>query len=122
MQAKIILVIDADRERCRKLCGTLEQHHYRPVAKTSLKGLPELFQGGGFCTLVLDIDTLPVDNLFIRGLKNANPRGSIIATSSRSFHPELEEAMSSHIDVCLRRPFDTEELLYWIRSLSPEDC
>lgn len=115
------MVVDADRERCQKLCETLDFHQYRSVAKSSLKGLPELFQEGDFCALVLDLDTLALDNLFIRGLKKANPRGSIIATSSRSFHPELEEAMSSHIDVCLVRPFETEELIYWIKSLSPNE-
>ena len=43
MQDKI-MVVDADIERCRKLCETLGLHHYRSKAKSSLKGLPELLK------------------------------------------------------------------------------
>jgi DNA-binding response OmpR family regulator len=68
--------------------------------------------------LLLDLDHLSVDNRYIRELSRQQPKLSIIAVSSRTFHPELEEALSSHISACLVKPVDIDELLFWLRSLS----
>ncbi|UCG11591.1 MAG: PhnD/SsuA/transferrin family substrate-binding protein [Deltaproteobacteria bacterium] len=87
----------------------------------SLEDLQEKVQESVCRVVILDLDNLPVDNRFFRELKRKNPRLHIVGLSSRPFHPELEEAMSSHISSCLTKPLDMEELLYWLRSVCQEE-
>jgi len=67
--------------------------------------------------LILDLDTLPLDNRVFRDLKRKNPTLSIITLSTRSFHPELKEAMTDHICACLNKPVDPDELHYWAKAI-----
>ncbi|MEW5722155.1 MAG: hypothetical protein AB1896_03550, partial [Thermodesulfobacteriota bacterium] len=55
---------------------------------------------------------------FFKSLKKNYPNIRLLGVSSRAFHPELGEAFSGHLYACLKRPLDTEELEYWLRSLA----
>lgn len=74
-------------------------------------------KGADVEVLVLDLDTIPSENRFFRNLKRQCPAMSIIGLSSRSFHPELKEAMRKYIYACLCKPVDPDELVYWIHSI-----
>jgi len=52
-----------------------------------------------------------------REIKERNPTVHIVAISAHSFHPELKEAIVSHIDVCLSKPTNRDELLFWLKSI-----
>jgi DNA-binding NtrC family response regulator len=112
-----VVVVNANVEQCQELCAVLEQEHFSTTALHSLIPLEEKVKGGNCRVVILDLDNLPVDNLWFRSLKKKNPRVHIVGLSSRSFHPELEEAMSQHISSCLSKPVDVEELVYWIKSI-----
>ena len=116
-----VVVVNADVEQCQELCTVLETEHFRTTAVHSLRALEGEVKEGGCRVLILDLDSLPVDNLLFRSLKRKNPGVHIIGLSSRPFHPELEEAMSRYISSCLSKPVDWEELLYWLRSVCPEE-
>ena len=111
-----IFVVSANEQNCLELCAALEGEDYPIKLLDSLEHL-----SGGIkvcdCRLaILDLDSLHVDNRLIRKLKRKNPSLRIIGFSSRSFHPELQEAMSSHIYACLGAPVDEEELVFWVKS------
>ena len=112
-----IVVVDADENQRHNLCTMLEREHFSTTALHSLLTLEREMQDPGRRVVILDLDTLPVDNRLFRVLKKTNPGLCIIALSSRPFHPELEEAMSKHIHACLAKPVDDEELLYWLKSI-----
>lgn len=112
-----IVVVNADEAACRELCTGLEKEHFRTTALHSLVALEGAVKEGSCRVVILDLDTLPVDNFLFRNLKRKNPGVHIVGLSSRPFHPELEEAMSRHISSCLSKPLDVEELVYWIRSI-----
>jgi DNA-binding NtrC family response regulator len=112
-----IAVIDADIESCLALCEALEQEQYRASPFHSVVNLEREIQGGRYRVVILDLDTLPVDNRLFRELKRVSPESYIIGLSSRPFHPNLEEAFSAHISVCLAKPVDRNELVCWLRSL-----
>jgi DNA-binding response OmpR family regulator len=112
-----IAVIDADIESCLALCEALEQEQYRASPLHSVVNLESEIQGGRYRVVILDLDTLPVDNRLFRELKRVSPASYIIGLSSRPFHPNLEEAFSAHISVCLAKPVDRNELVSWLRSL-----
>lgn len=112
-----VVVVDADEEQRQELCAALERKNYKTCPLHSLANLGRELREGDRQVLILDLDTIPVDNRFFRGLKRENPGVCVIGLSSRPFHPELKEAMSSHIYACLGKPVDEEELVYWVKSL-----
>jgi DNA-binding response OmpR family regulator len=116
-----IVVANANETACDELCTGLEKENFLTTAVHSLIALEGEVQEDVCRVVILDLDSLPVDNRLFRDLKRKNPRVHIVALSSRSFHPELEEAMSSHISSCLTKPVDMEELLYWLKSVCQEE-
>ncbi len=117
-----IVVVDGDEEQCRGLCATLEREHFTTTAFHSLLNLERKIGETGRQVVILDLDTLPVNNRLFRTIRSKNPGVCIIGLSSRPFHPELEEAMSKHIYACLSKPVDHEELIYWLKSISENDA
>ena len=113
-----IIVVDADEKETDALRAVLEGDNYPAIALTALGDLEGKIQETASSVVILDLDTLPVDNRFIRDLKRQKDNVYIIGLSSRPFHPELQEAVSTHIYACLGKPVDTDELLYWLKSIN----
>lgn len=67
--------------------------------------------------VIMDIDSVAVDNRSIRNLTLAYPGVSFLCTSWDRFHPELQDAICYHIYACLNKPIDPEELLYWLKCI-----
>jgi DNA-binding NtrC family response regulator len=118
---KSIVVVAADPIECRELCTVLELNHYRTSALHSLPEAARAIQARVCHAVIVDLDSLPVDNRFIRDLCRNHQELCVIGVSSRRFHPELEEAMRSHISACLSKPVNIEELIYWLRSVCGKD-
>ncbi len=110
-------VVESDAEASRGLCEALERHEFRAIPLRSLADLQPDHQAYPFPVIILDLDGLPVTNYFLRDLKRQNPEVHIIALSSRTFHPELQEALSLYISACLAKPVDSDELIYWVKSI-----
>jgi DNA-binding NtrC family response regulator len=113
-----VAVVDADKVQCRKLCAMLQQLGYRATplnAQLELEAYLKSYPDG---IVILDMDTLAVDNRFFRDLKRQAPDIYVLALSSRPYHPGLEEAMGSHIYACLTKPLDPEEFHYWMKCIA----
>ncbi len=115
MGRPIIVVVDADKEQCRKLCSLLIQENYETVGLHYLPNLEETVQKTSRGAVILDLDSLVVDNRFIKNFKRRYPDVPIMALSSRSYHPELEQSMSNHICACFKKPPDPDEIIYGIK-------
>jgi DNA-binding response OmpR family regulator len=116
MQSPIVMV-SGDKRESLDLCTLLERYGYKVIRLPALAVSDTQVRESDCKVLLLDLDHLSVDNRYIRELSKQHPGLSIIALSSRTFHPELEEALSSHISACLVKPVDMDELLFWLRSL-----
>jgi DNA-binding NtrC family response regulator len=114
---EMIVVVNANSDERGELCQVLEESHYQTTPMGSLAGLLEQLRVSTYHAAILDLDSLPVDNRFIRELCKEGPELCVIAISSRSFHPELEEAMRNHISACLSKPVNMDELFYWLKSI-----
>ena len=114
---KGIVVLDANKKQCQGICSFLDELDYQATPMYSVNNLSEFIQKDHCGLLILDLDTIEVDKNLFRKLKRTKPSLSIVGLSSRSFHPELQEAMSSHIYACLSKPLDEEELIFWVKSL-----
>ena len=113
-----VAVIDSDETQCQELCGLLQHMDYPAAPLHSLKDLDQRLQRDPFKVAIFDLDTMPVDNNYLRTLKKQYPDIFVLVISSRSYHPGLEEAMRSHIYACLAKPLDPDEIFFWLKSIS----
>jgi DNA-binding NtrC family response regulator len=112
---KEVAVLDTDQTQCENLCTLLSDHQYKVASLSSLSDLENYLEERECPAVVLDLDTVAIDNRILRNLKRKNPMVNIIAFSKRQYHPELEEALRDYISVCLAKPVDPDELFYWLR-------
>ncbi len=117
-----ILVVDSNEDQSRALCSLLEREHYKAAAFQSLRNLEKHIQETRCRVILIDLDTLPVDNRLFRSIRKKNPEVRIMGISSRPFHPELQEAMSEYIYANLNKPVDAEELIYWLKSIDENEA
>lgn len=120
MDKKAVRVADANKSTCRKLCKLLEELDFKALPFSSLKSLEKDISKSPEGAVILDIDSLPVDNSFLKIFKKSRPDIYILVLSARRLHPELEEAMVSYIYASLVKPVDPEELRYWLDSLNDQ--
>ena len=118
---KVIVVVGADEKQSRELVTLLHKWQYRVVSINSLPDLKQYVQESSCRAVMIDLDDLPVAKNFFRDLKEMDSSLNIMGLSSRSFHPELEEAISKYIYACLRKPVDTDELFYLLKSIYEND-
>lgn len=113
-----VAVVNGDAGYSRELCASLEQADIAATPFYVLEGLPEHLRKEQARVMIVDLDTMPVDNTFFRTIKKQNPDLHILCVSSRTHHPGLQEAMESHIYASLAKPLNSEELFYWLRTIS----
>ena len=113
-----VVVIDADRQDGRQLCDLLQDLNYSVSLIHSLKDLEQELHKDPEVAVILDLDTVPVNNQFFRGLKKIHPQLHMLGVSKLSYHPGLEEVIGSHLFACLAKPLDIEELCFMLKSIS----
>jgi DNA-binding NtrC family response regulator len=118
---KKIIVLDADENQCGELCGLLQEQQYPVTPIHSYPGLLNLLQGTDSLVVIIDLDTVPIDNRTIRELVLKHPGTYLLCLSKDRFHPHLKEALCYHIYACLNKPVDLDELFYWLRSIHEND-
>ena len=118
---KKIIVFNNDQSQCVALCELLAGRGYQTVPAGSLSDLNLSLQKIDCLVVIVDLDTVSLDNRTIRELTQKNPGVYFLCLSSKRFHPELKDAICYHIYACINKPVDPEELLFWIKSIY-EDC
>jgi len=122
LMKKPILILDADKEQCRELCDLLDEDRYAAIPLYSMTNLEKSIQSSGCLAVIVDIDTVPVDNRTVRELTLKFPGVYFFCLSKLPFHPELKDAICYHIYACLNRPVDPDELFYWLRSIEENEA
>ena len=87
----------------------------------SILNLEKSLAAGEYLAVILDIDTVAVDNRTIRELTIKYPGLIFFALSAYRFHPELKDAICYHIFACINKPVDPDELFYWLRCIYVDD-
>jgi len=117
MEKTEVLVLDTDENQSKSLTDLLANYQYLPIAVNSLVEFESHTKDHECRALILNLDNVAVTNKILRELKRKKPLLNIIALSERQFHPELEEAIRDHISVCLGKPVDSDELIFWLKSV-----
>ena len=118
---KEVVVLDTDKKQCKSLCALLTDHEYLSTAMSSLTKMDEYLGENDCRAIILNLDNISVTNKILKDLKRKNPMINIIGLSKRQFHPELEEALREYISVCLAKPVDSDELVYWLKTIFEDD-
>ncbi len=67
--------------------------------------------------LLLDLDSVSVDPLSLKGMKKLLRNSTLIGISVQNYHPYLRESVQNGIFTALVKPPFEAELTYWINSL-----
>lgn len=114
---KDIVVVDADQDQCRRFCSLLEKNQYSTISIHSIQNLEHHLEEKKSLAVILDIDTITVDNRMVRKLTLKFPGIYFFCLSKHPFHPELKDAICYHIYACLNKPVDEDELFYFLRDI-----
>lgn len=117
---KKILVMNADEKECGDLCTLLNEQQYLATPTYSLPELITFIQNIECMVVIMDLDTIPIDNRTIRELTLKYPEIYFLGLSSDRFHPHLKEALCYHIYACINKPVDPDELFFWLKSIREE--
>ena len=112
---KRIVVLDSDVAQCQEISILLSSLDV--AAMHSLPELQEYLTESDCRVILIDLDTISIDNRTLVQMKRQHPEIDIIAKSERTFHPELEEALRSSLIACLSKPLDPDELTFWLKSI-----
>jgi DNA-binding response OmpR family regulator len=118
----MIAVIDTDEKQCRELCLILEERQYRAIPMHSLARMESYVHDNTFEAVIIDINTVPVDDQIIKELKIKNPNSFLFFLSKDRFHPHLRESLGSHVFACISRPIDLEEFFYCLDVIDKIDA
>ena len=118
---KCILVVNTDKKQCRELGELIEKERYSVSTLHSIQNLEKHLEEKKFQAVIIDIDTVPVDNRTIRKLTLLFPEVYFFCLSEKPFHPELKDAICYHIYACLNKPVDEDELFYFLRSIDENE-
>jgi len=117
MEKPGVLVVAGDKGPGREVCSLVQELGYTATLISALKDLAQELQKDSEVAVILDLDTVPVTNQFLRGLRKIHPQLYILGVSELSYHPGLEEVIGSHLLACLVEPLDVEELCFWLKSI-----
>jgi DNA-binding response OmpR family regulator len=116
----MILVLNAEEKECAELCDLLNEQQYFTTPIYSLPEMITLIQDIECMAVILDLDTIPIDNRTIRELTIKYSGVYFLCLSSDRFHPHLKEALCYHIYACINKPVDPDELFFWLKSIREE--
>lgn len=114
---KAIIIAGIEKTEFQGLIDFLSNQQLRIDFIDTPSGLKEFVTQRKDNILLMDLDGFPVDERFCRDLKREDPTICIMGLSKSSFHPDLEEAISRHMYACLKKPVDTEEISYLLKSV-----
>ena len=118
---KGIIVLDGHEESSQELSNILQSQHYPTTVIHFLSDLESHIEKEDYIAVIIDIDSVPIDNRTIRDFTLKYPGVRFLCTTKDRFHPELKDAICYHIYACINKPVDPDELLYWIKSIYEEE-
>ena len=116
MESKLLIVNNNEIES-QYLYELLTAEGYQIELAIQLSDLQHLMATHSYLAVLLDVDSIPVENRTIRDLVLKHPGIPFLCTSRDRFHPELKDAICYHIFACINKPVDPDELLYWLRCI-----
>jgi two-component system, NtrC family, response regulator GlrR len=118
---KTILFMNADPEESAGISFLLKEADFSTHSVASPAELKKKMKDASFMAVIMDIDSVAVDNRTIRELASAYPAIPFLCLSKERLHPELKDSIRDYIYACLTKPIDPDELNYWLKCIREDD-
>jgi two-component system response regulator GlrR len=118
---KAVFVVNADSEDSSGIFHLLHETGCFAQTVGSPAELKELLKDRACMAVILDIDSVAVNNRTIRELASTFPSIPFLCLSKERLHPELKDSIRDHIYACLTKPIDPDELNYWLKCIREDD-
>jgi DNA-binding NtrC family response regulator len=118
---KTILFMNADPEESAGISFLLKEADFSIHSVGAPSELKKKLKEASFIAVIIDLDSVAVDNRTIRDLALQFPKIPFLCLSKERFHPELKDSIRDHIYACLIKPIDPDELAYWLNCIRKDD-
>lgn len=120
MKKRVVLISEKSKE-LNQIDAVLSKNKYRSHLIEGIENLDKALADISCNCVILDLDSIRIDNRTIRELTIQCPHICFLCISKDRFHPELKDAICYHIYACLTKPLDYDELLYWLRCIDNDN-
>jgi DNA-binding NtrC family response regulator len=117
---KTILIMNADPEESAGISFLLQEADFKTQSVAAPAELKKKMREASFMAVIIDLDSVTVDNRTIKDLALQGPNIPFLFVSKESFHPELKDSIRDYVYACLTKPIDSEELNYWLKSIQED--
>ncbi|MGD9972377.1 MAG: hypothetical protein AB7S77_04895 [Desulfatirhabdiaceae bacterium] len=118
---KRIAILSANAEDAADFRNQVEKDNYRTETYATLSDLADGLAANPCLAVILDTDSIALDNSMIRNLNTSHPTVYFLLASRVRFHPELKESISKILYACLKKPADFDEISYLLKSFRYAD-
>ncbi|MBU0464460.1 MAG: hypothetical protein KKD21_04615 [Proteobacteria bacterium] len=113
----LIIIVGENEQECRGLINLIEEEKYKGITVKTISALKAYLSEKKCMVVLIDIDTVPVENRELRELTIKYSQNSFLCMSNDKYHPELKEAICYHIYACINKPVNPDELFFLLRSI-----
>jgi DNA-binding NtrC family response regulator len=118
---KVVFVVNAGSEDSSGISHLLREFGCFAQTVASPAELKVLLKHKPCMAVIMDIDSVAVDNRTIKDLASAFPAIPFLSLSKERLHPELKDSIRDHLYACLTKPIDPDELNYWLNCIQRDD-
>jgi DNA-binding NtrC family response regulator len=116
-----VLLVISDPEEAAGLSHLLQEADCTTHTVGSPAELKKRISEKAVMAIIMDLDSVAIDNRTIREIASAFPTIPLLCFSKERVHPELKDSIRDHIYACLTKPIDPDELRYWLKCIRKDD-
>ena len=113
--------MNADPEESTGVSFLLKEAEFSTHSVASPAELKIKMKETSIMAVIIDLDSVAVDNRTIKDLASQFPTTPFLCFSKERFHPELKDSIRDYIYACLTKPIDPDELGYWLKCIREDD-
>jgi len=121
VETLIAVVAGNGCDACPSLINLLKKQGYKGIIQDTISALKKYLSQKTCMAVLIDIDTVPVENRGLRELTVQYPQSPFLCMSSDKYHPELKEAICYHIYACINKPVNPDELFYLLKCIREDN-
>lgn len=116
----LLIILGKNVKECHGLIKLIEEKEYKGITLKTILALKKTLSKNECLAVLIDIDTVPVENRDLRELTLEYPY-PFLCMSKDKYHPDLKEAICYHIYACINKPVSPDELFYLLRSIRDDN-
>jgi DNA-binding NtrC family response regulator len=121
LSKKAVLLVNAYSEESEEISCLLREAGCIAHTIGSVSELKNRLKERGFIAVIMDIDSVAVDNRSIKDIASEFPDIPLLCISRKPFHPDLTDSIRDYIYACLTKPIDPDELNYWLKCIQEDN-